>query len=132
MRRACFLPYLSLGVSDNRRGILGSRDVSVTILITSMSGSKSLTFFAYRIFYFRKPPGLRLVFDAAERNGKFDRIYCQRTEESCSRGTRKRGVFHCRRTVTVKVKGKVFPTSFLKIVGKGQFIGAEERRKGNS
>ena len=40
------------------------------------------------IFHFRRPPGLRLVFDAAERNKKFGRIRCQRSEESCNRGKR--------------------------------------------
>ena len=41
--------------------MLGSRDVIVTIFITSMSSSKSLTSFACRFFHFRKPPGLRLT-----------------------------------------------------------------------
>ena len=39
-------------------------------------------------------------------------------------------VFLCRRTVRVKVKGKIIPTNSLKIKGKRPFVGAEERRKG--
>ena len=47
-------------------------------------------------------------------------------EESSSRG--KRRVFLCRRTVRVKVKSKVIPASFLKIEGRGTFVGAKEKR----
>ena len=59
------------------RGMLGSRDGSLTILIIYMSSSKSLTFFTDRFFLFSRPPGLRLTSDAAEKNGKFGRIQCQ-------------------------------------------------------
>ena len=111
-RQACHLPCLSLGFDNNRRGMLGSRDVSLAILVTSMSGSKILTYFAYGIFHFRRPPGLELAFDAAERNEKFGRIQCQRSKESNSVEKRNREVFLCRRIVRVKVKGKVVPTSF--------------------
>ena len=69
-RLACF----SLGFGDDRRGISGSRDVGLTIFIPSMSRSKSLMFFTNRFFDFRRPPGMRLSFDATERNGKFGRI----------------------------------------------------------
>ena len=48
-------------IRDDKRGISGSRDVSLTIFITSISGSKSLTSLAYRFFHFRKPLGLRLA-----------------------------------------------------------------------
>ena len=48
------------------------------------------------------------------------------TEKSSNRG--KRGIF-LRETVRVEVKGKVAPTSFLEIVGRRLFVGAEERRK---
>ena len=43
-----------------------------------------------------------------------------------------RGVFLCCRTVKVEVKGKVIPTSFLKIEGRGAFIGTEECKKRDS
>ena len=65
-----------------------------------------------------------MAFDAAERNKEFGRIQCQRSKESSSRGKRS--------AVRVKVKGKVVPTNFLKIVGMEQFIGAEERSKGDN
>ena len=67
----------------------GGRDVSLMIFITSMSGTKSLKSFAYRISRFRGASGLRLAFDAAQRNGKFDHIWYQRSEGSCSRGKEK-------------------------------------------
>ena len=34
-----------------------------------------------------------------------------------------------RRTVRVEVKGKAIPTNFLKIKGKGTFVGIEDRKK---
>ena len=70
-----------------------------------------------------------MAFDAAERNGRFGRIQCQKSKESNSRGKRKRRVFFCRRTVRVKVKDKVIPSSFLKIEGRGTFVGAKDWRK---
>ena len=67
----------------------------------------------------------------AERNGRFGRIQCQRGKVSSSRGKRKRRVFLCRRTVGVKVGGKVIPVSFLKVVGKGGACWSERpQRKG--
>ena len=60
----------------------GGRNISLTIFIAAMSGSKSLMPLSYRFFHFRRPPGLRLAFDAAVRNGKFGLIYCQRRKES--------------------------------------------------
>ena len=68
-------------------------------------------------------------FDAAERNGGFGRIKCQRGKESSSRGKRKRRVFLCERTVRVKVEGKVIQASFLKIEGRGTLVGAKNRRE---
>ena len=56
-------------------------------------------------------------------------IQCHRSKENSSRGKRKRQVFLCRRTVRVKVKGKVIPTGFLKIEGRETFIGAKDWRK---
>ena len=69
---------------------------------------------------------LRRAFDAAERNGRFGRIHYQRGKESSCRGKRKRRVFLCRRTVRVKVGGKVIPASFLKIEGRGTLVGAKD------
>ena len=56
-------------------------------------------------------------------------IQCQRSKENSSKGKKKRRVFLCRRTVTVKVKSKVIPTSFLKIEGRKTFVGAKDQRK---
>ena len=107
----------------------GSGDVSLAIFITSVSGSESLASFTNR-FYFSGPPGFKMAFDAAERNGRFGRIQCQRGKKSSSsRAKRKRRVFLCRGTMTVKVKGKVIPASFLKIEERGTFNGAKDRRK---
>ena len=70
-----------------------------------------------------------MAFDAAERNGRFGRIQCQRGKESSSRGKRKTQAFLCRRTVRVNVGGKAIPASFLKIEGRGTLIGAKDRRE---
>ena len=118
-RRVGCLPCLSRG--DDRQGMPGTGDVSLLILITSMSGSKSLRSFT-NCFHFNGPPGLRLSFDAAERKGKLA-TFSDRKIEISSRGKRKRRVFLCRRTVRVKVKGKVIPMSFLKIEERGTFVG---------
>ena len=88
-----------------------------------MSSSKSLTCFTNRFYHFSRPPGLRLACDAAERNGNFGGIQCQRSKESSSRGKRKRLVFFCRRTVKVEVEGKVIPMSSLKVVGRRMLVG---------
>ena len=56
-------------------------------------------------------------------------IQCQRSKEKSRKGKKKRLVFLCRRTVRVKVKSKVIPTSFLKIQGRETFVGAKDRRK---
>ena len=68
-----------------------------------------------------------MAFDAAERNGGFGRIQCQRGKESSSIG--KRRVFLCRGTVGVEVRNKVIPASFLKIEGRGTLVGAKDRRE---
>ena len=70
-----------------------------------------------------------MAFDAAERNGRFSRIQCQRSKENRSREKTKRQVFLCRKTVRVKVIDKVIPTSFLKIEGRGTFVEAKDRRE---
>ena len=67
-----------------------------------------------------------MAFDAAERNGRFGRIQCQRGKESSSRGKKKRQVFLCRRTVGVKV----IPASVLKIEGRGARWGERPEREG--
>ena len=68
-----------------------------------------------------------MAFDAAERNGRFGRIQCQRGKESSSGEKRKKRVSLCRRTMGVKVGGKVIPASFLKIEGRGSSF---ERKTG--
>ena len=60
------LQYLSLGFG---------RGVSVSILITSMSGSKSLKDFCLPLLPLQET-GLGLAFNAAERNERFGRIQC--------------------------------------------------------
>ena len=108
---------------------LRSGDVSLAIFVTSVSGSKSPASFTNRLFHLSRPPGFRRAFDAAESNGRFSRIQCQRGKESSCRGKRKRRVFLCRRTVRVKVGGKAIPASFLKIEGRGTLVGAKHRRE---
>ena len=65
-----------------------------------------------------------MEFDAAKRNERFGCMQCQRSKESSSKG--KRRLFVSRRTVGVKVEGKVIPTSFLKIEGRRAFFGEKE------
>ena len=55
-----------------------------------------------------------------------------REVESSSRGKRKTRVFLGKRTVKVEVKGKVIPTSFLKIKGSRTPVGAKDQRKRDS
>ena len=90
-RRASRLPCLSLG--DDRQGMSGNGDVSMTIFMTCVSGSKIFASFTNRSFHFRRPPGFTMAFDAAERNEKFVRIHCQGGAECSSK--RKRQVFLC-------------------------------------
>ena len=49
-RRASRLPCLSLGHGDDRRSTSGNGDVTLTIFITSVSGSESLASFTNRFF----------------------------------------------------------------------------------
>ena len=78
------------------------RDVSLTIFITFMSGSSSHASFANRFFHFRRPPGLGLPFDAADKNGKLaafndrevNRLVAEDREEN----------FFCRRIMRAKVR----------------------------
>ena len=56
-------------------------------------------------------------------------IQCQRSKEDSSKGKKKRRVFLCRRTVRVKVKSKLIPTSFPKIQVRETFVGAKDRKK---
>ena len=128
-RRASSLPCLSLDLGDDRRSTSGSGNVSLAIFITSVNDSKSLASFTNRFFLFSGPPGFRLAFDAAERNGRFDRIQCQRSKESSSRGKRERRVLLCRRSVRVKVRSKVIRASFLKLKKGGHSL---RRKTGES
>ena len=84
-RRASCLRCLNLGLGNDRRSTSGSGDVSLAIFITSVSGSESLASFTNRFFLFSGPPGFRMTFDAAKRNGRFRRIHCQKSEESSRR-----------------------------------------------
>ena len=70
-----------------------------------------------------------MAFDAAEGDGRFNRIQCQRSKQSSSRGKRKRQVFFSKRIVRVKVEGEVIPASFLKIEGRGTLVGPKNRRE---
>ena len=108
-----------------------SIDVSLAIFITFMNGSESVTLFTNRLFHFSGPPDFRMAFDAAERNGRFGRIQCQRSEESSSRRKKKRRVFLCRRKVRVEVKDKAIPTSSLKIKGRRTFVGRKAGKRGS-
>ena len=130
-RTASRLPCLSLGLGlgDDRRSTSVSGNVSLTIFITSISGSESYTCFTNRFFHFSGPPGFTMAFIAAKRSDRFDRIQCQRSTESSSRGKRKRRVFLRRRTVRVRVKSEVISTSFLKIKGRRTLVGAKDWRK---
>ena len=92
-----------------------SRDVSLAIFIAFVSGGNSFTSYTNHFFHFHGPPGMRLAFDEAKRNGRFGCIQCQRSEESSGRGKRKRRVFLYRRSVRVEINGKVIQASFLKI-----------------
>ena len=128
-RRASRLPCLSLGLGDDRRSVSRSEYVSLAIFIASVSGSESLASFTNRFFHFSGPPGFRMAFDAAEKNGRFGCIQCQRSEDSSSRGNRKRRVFLCRRIVRVEEISKVIPTSFRKIEG-GHSLGRKTGKRG--
>ena len=58
-----------------------------------------------------RPKGMKDL--AAFRVGEGKRAAAEEREK------KKRRVFHCRRKVRVKLEGKVIPTSFLKIEGRG-------------
>ena len=68
-----------------------------------------------------------MAFDAGKKNGRFGRIQCQKSEESSSRGKRKIQVFLCRRTVGVKVRGKVILTGFFEIERRRTLVRAKDR-----
>ena len=65
-------------------------------------GSKKPYIFRLSLFSLQKTTRLKVAFDAAERNGKFGRIQCQRSKESSNRGKRKRAVFLCIKAVESK------------------------------
>ena len=69
-----------------------------------------------------------MAFDAAKSNGRFGHIQCQRSNECSSIG--KRQEFICRRTVRVKVEGKVILASFLKIEGRRSLGQKTKEREG--
>ena len=126
---ACHVSALALAMTDEARR--EAEMLNLTIFIASVSGSESHTLFINCFFHLKRPPNFRITFDAAEKNGRFGRIQCQRSKESSSREKRKRRVLLCRRTARVEVKSKVIPTSFLKLEGRKVFVGAKDRRKRN-
>ena len=71
-----------------------------------------------------------MAFDAVKRNERFGRIHCQRSKKSSSQEKRKRRVFLCRKTVGVKVGGKIISASFLKVEGRRTLVGAKDWREG--
>ena len=86
------------------------------IFIASISGSKCLTFITYRFFHqFRD---WRLMENLAPFSAK--EVKGAKAEEEKSISLR------------VEVKGKIIPTNFLSIDGKGTFVGPKYRRKRDS
>ena len=122
-RNECPGTHCSLIKQEERRQFLP--DLSESFV----ASANCVASFTNRTFHLSRPPGFRMAFDTAERNGRFGRIQCQRGKESSCRGKRKRQVFLFRRTVGVKVKGKVIPASFLKIEGRRTLVGARDRRE---
>ena len=106
---------------------VGSGDVRLAIFIISVSSSESLASFINRFFHFSGPPGCRMAFDVAERNGRFGRIQCQRSEESSSRGKS----IPLQKDSESQSKKQVIPASFLKVEGRGTLVGAKNRREMN-
>ena len=100
------------------------RNVSLSIFITSVSGSKSLTYFTNRIFHLSRPPGFRMAFDAAERNKRFGRTHCQRRKESSSRGIRR--VFSAEK----QWESKSSQRTFGKLNKGGRSLGQKTGEKG--
>ena len=88
----CHTSVLALAMTDEARR---DADISLAIFITSVSGSESLASFTNHSFHLIRPPGFRIGFDAAERNGRFGRIQCQRGKKISSRRKGKRRVFLC-------------------------------------
>ena len=74
------LPWLILGLGNDRRGTSEGRDVSKAII--SVSGSESFASLTNRFFHFRRPPGFRMAFDAIESNGRSGHNQCHKSKES--------------------------------------------------
>ena len=66
----------ALAITDEVCREAVDRELSLKLLITFMSESKTLTSFSYRFFRVGRPPGLGLTFEATKRNEKFGRIQC--------------------------------------------------------
>ena len=84
--------------------------------------------FCLPFFHFRKPPGLKLAFDAVKRNEKIWPNLVPENQRKRQNRKKKTQIFLCRRTL----RGKVIPTSFPKIEEKGLQVRVEEWRKGKS
>ena len=70
----------------------GSGDVYLTIFIIFMSGNKGIAFFAYCFFHFRRPPDVRLAFEAGERNKKFGRINAREVKRAAAEERKKTNI----------------------------------------
>ena len=73
---------------------------------------------------------MRLAFDGTETNKRFGHIQRERNREQQQRKEKETSIQLQRKRVAVK--GKVTLPSFLKIKGRGTYVGAEERRKRDS
>ena len=112
----CQLPCFCLGFGDDKRGMLRGKDVTLSIFITPMNGSKSVTSFFYRFFHVRRSPAWswRLT-----RPKKMKNLAAFNPQEVKRAAVEKRkGVFLCSRTVRVKVKSKATTRNVLKIKGR--------------
>ena len=99
-----------------------SRDASLTIFITSMSGSKSLGSFTNHFFHFRKPPDLRLAFARLKGIETLVAFNASEVKKPQLRKEKERSI-PLQKGSESKVEGEVIPTSFLKIIRRGSFVG---------
>ena len=67
-RGACFLPYSSLGLGNNKENMPRKSDKILAFYITSMRRAQKISSFPYLFFHFERPPNLRLTFDVSKRN----------------------------------------------------------------
>ena len=65
------MPCLICGFGNDAPDISRGGNVSLSLFVTSVSGSKSFASFSNHFFNFVKPPGLELALDVAKRKGRF-------------------------------------------------------------